>query len=46
MGHATNNAAHTIATMATMEELDRTWRGAYPDCIHETILRELFALSL
>ncbi|XP_059455324.1 uncharacterized protein LOC132185582 [Corylus avellana] len=40
VGRAVNNAAHVIARMAVKDNIERTWRGCYPKCIHDIIRKE------
>lgn len=40
VGRAANNVAHTVARLAIREKLSRTWRDAYPECIHEIVITE------
>ena len=45
VGRTANSVAHGMALFAKKEHMSRTWKGDYPDCIREIVLKELTAPS-
>jgi hypothetical protein len=46
VGRDANFAAHDLAKLAALSDLDRTWLGEFPDCISDIIWREQSSLSI
>jgi hypothetical protein len=46
VGHDANFAAHGLAKLAALSDLDRTWLGEILDCISDIIRGEQSPLSI